>query len=189
MTATRPTRDPYLPLSAYAPDKLPPMPSICYRPTRPIPYVSTRLMSYLPTRMLGHLWVSRYRVMLSTRLYRPRCVLCDVRHSPGTPSTAKSGTELGYAATSDEDKALVSEELAAPLKAEGNAAFSAKKFKVRVIVTGRTTFSQASTEHADAAEKYTAALSHNPFEKIFYSNRSACYVELDECHKVLDPRP
>jgi len=59
------------------------------------------------------------------------------------------------------DRALVDVDAAAPLKAEGNTAFAAKNY-------------------ADAAEKYTAALSFNPFDHIFYSNRSACYAGLEE---------
>ena len=61
----------------------------------------------------------------------------------------------------EEDRALADADAAAPLKAEGNAAFSAKRY-------------------ADAAEKYTAALAQNPFDHIFYSNRSACYAGLEE---------
>ena len=67
------------------------------------------------------------------------------------------------------DLILVDVEAAAPLKAEGNAAFAAKKYEV-------------------AAEKYTAALSFNPSDHIFYSNRSACYAGLageDDCKKAL----
>lgn len=59
------------------------------------------------------------------------------------------------------DRALVDVEAAAPLKAEGNAAFSAKRFE-------------------EAAEKYTAALSWNPFDHVFYSNRSACHAGAGE---------
>lgn len=67
----------------------------------------------------------------------------------------------------DLDRVLVDLEAAAPLKAEGNSAFSAKKFE-------------------DAAAKYTAALSFNPFDHIFYSNRSACYAGLDGEHDSRD---
>ena len=59
------------------------------------------------------------------------------------------------------DRALADAAAAAPLKAEGNAAFAAKRY-------------------SDAADKYTAALSHDPFDHIFYSNRSACYAGLEE---------
>ena len=62
------------------------------------------------------------------------------------------------------DRALVDAEAAAPLKAEGNAAFAAKRFE-------------------EAAGKYTAALSFNPFDHIFLSNRSACYAGLEEEEK------
>ena len=72
----------------------------------------------------------------------------------------------GHATDEALDKAACDVEGAAPLKAEGNAAFTAKRFE-------------------EAAEKYTAALSHNPFDHIFYSNRSACYAELDEAEKAL----
>ena len=59
------------------------------------------------------------------------------------------------------DRALVDAEAAAPLKAEGNKLFGEKKY-------------------TDAVEKYTAALSFNPFDHVFYSNRSACYAAQDD---------
>ena len=64
------------------------------------------------------------------------------------------------------DKVLADPPASLSPKAEGNTAFSAKQFK-------------------QAVEKYTEALVLNPFDHIFYSNRSACYAELDEGHNAL----
>ena len=75
----------------------------------------------------------------------------------------------GHANDASADLDLVDANAAAPLKAEGNTAFSAKNY-------------------ADAAAKYTSALSFNPTDHIFYSNRSACYAGMegeDNCKKAL----
>ena len=71
--------------------------------------------------------------------------------------------DAGHATDPASDAAMSDAALAAPLKAEGNPLFSSKQFE-------------------KAAEKYTAALAMNPLGEgahILYSNRSACYAELD----------
>merc|ERR1719499_120765 len=55
---------------------------------------------------------------------------------------------------------------AAEFKAQGNTFFSTKKWK-------------------EAIEFYTKALEQDPFDHVFYSNRSACYAESEEFDKAL----
>jgi tetratricopeptide (TPR) repeat protein len=86
-----------------------------------------------------------------------------IRDEGGLQQEADGG---GHATDEALDREMADVSAAMPLKAEGNAAFSAKRFE-------------------EAATKYTEALAHNPFDHVFYSNRSACYAELDEGAKAL----
>jgi len=74
--------------------------------------------------------------------------------------------DAGHPTDESNDKAMCDEAAAASAKAEGNKAFSAKDYSVAVT-------------------KYTSALSNNPFDHVFYSNRSACYAGLDDFDKAL----
>mmetsp|Transcript_59673 Transcript_59673/g.194709 ORF Transcript_59673/g.194709 Transcript_59673/m.194709 type:complete len:590 (+) Transcript_59673:121-1890(+) len=58
-------------------------------------------------------------------------------------------------------------EKAAEAKALGNAAFTAKDFK-------------------EAAKHFTEAISHDPTDHVFFSNRSACYASLEQYEKALE---
>ena len=64
------------------------------------------------------------------------------------------------------DAAIRDADAAATLKKEGNTFFAEKNY------------------HA-AGDKYTAALSYDPLDHIFYSNRSACHGSLDDGEKAL----
>merc|ERR1712224_1146479 len=64
------------------------------------------------------------------------------------------------------DRFMRDQAAAAPRKADGNAAFQAKRF-------------------AEAAEHYTKALAEDPFDHVFYSNRSACYAEEQKFEEAL----
>jgi len=52
-------------------------------------------------------------------------------------------------------------------KAKGNAAFSAKSFK-------------------EAIEHFSEAITHDPRDHVFFSNRSACYASLEQYEKALE---
>eukprot|EP00405_Crypthecodinium_cohnii_P017933 CAMPEP_0206443610 /NCGR_PEP_ID=MMETSP0324_2-20121206/14459_1 /ASSEMBLY_ACC=CAM_ASM_000836 /TAXON_ID=2866 /ORGANISM="Crypthecodinium cohnii, Strain Seligo" /LENGTH=580 /DNA_ID=CAMNT_0053911555 /DNA_START=99 /DNA_END=1841 /DNA_ORIENTATION=+ len=58
-------------------------------------------------------------------------------------------------------------EKAAECKAKGNAAFSAKNFE-------------------EAIKHFTEAISHDPTDHVFFSNRSACYASLEKYDKALE---
>jgi len=74
--------------------------------------------------------------------------------------------DAGHAVDEAQDKELRDQKAAAELKASGNALVSAKKWK-------------------EAAEQYTKALAQDPFDHVFYSNRSACYAEQEDYEKAL----
>lgn len=74
--------------------------------------------------------------------------------------------DMGWATDEAADRLIVDTEASLAPKAEGNTAFSAKHYK-------------------DAAAKYSAALALNPFDHVFYSNRSACHAGLDEPKEAL----
>lgn len=67
--------------------------------------------------------------------------------------------DSGHATDEARDRELRDPKGAAELKTLGNKAFGEKKF-------------------SDAAEQYTKALALDPFDHVFYSNRSACYSEM-----------
>lgn len=56
---------------------------------------------------------------------------------------------------------------AAEAKAKGNAAFTAKDFK-------------------EAIKHFTEAISHDPTDHVFFSNRSACFASLEQYEKALE---
>eukprot|EP00929_Paragymnodinium_shiwhaense_P107897 TRINITY_DN74240_c0_g1_i1.p1 TRINITY_DN74240_c0_g1~~TRINITY_DN74240_c0_g1_i1.p1 ORF type:complete len:588 (+),score=240.48 TRINITY_DN74240_c0_g1_i1:82-1845(+) len=62
---------------------------------------------------------------------------------------------------------MSAKELAAAAKAKGNADFSAKNF-------------EAAIKH------FTEAISHDPTDHVFYSNRSACYASLEKFEKAYE---
>lgn len=64
------------------------------------------------------------------------------------------------------DRAGRNPEAAAVCKAAGNKAFLAKNYH-------------------PAVEQYTLALTHDPVDHVFFSNRSACYASLDQPEKAL----
>eukprot|EP00928_Gymnodinium_smaydae_P024349 TRINITY_DN19722_c0_g1_i1.p1 TRINITY_DN19722_c0_g1~~TRINITY_DN19722_c0_g1_i1.p1 ORF type:complete len:418 (+),score=109.73 TRINITY_DN19722_c0_g1_i1:52-1305(+) len=74
--------------------------------------------------------------------------------------------DAGHATDEERDKTMRNPQAAAEIKAKGNAAFSSKKWK-------------------EACEFYTKALEQDPFDHVFYSNRSACYAESEEFEKAL----
>lgn len=74
--------------------------------------------------------------------------------------------DAGHRTNEEQDKEMRNPGAAASLKAEGNAAISAKNWKL-------------------AAEQYTKALAQDPFDHVFYSNRSAAYAESEEYEKAL----
>lgn len=74
--------------------------------------------------------------------------------------------DAGHATDEAKDKEMCDKEAAAAMKALGNPAFSAKKWK-------------------EAAEFYTQAMEQDPFDHVFYSNRSACYAESEELDKAI----
>merc|ERR1740123_1393434 len=61
---------------------------------------------------------------------------------------------------------MVDKGTASDMKAQGNTAFSAKNWSA-------------------ALECYTKALEQNPFDHVFYSNRSACHAEQEDFDKAL----
>lgn len=75
--------------------------------------------------------------------------------------------DAGHITNEEKDREMRDAAAAAEMKALGNAAFSGKKWK-------------------DAAEHYTKALEQDPFDHVFYSNRSACYAESEEFEKALN---
>jgi len=92
-----------------------------------------------------------------------------LEHEPGNQllrSRLQALRDAGHVTDEAKDREMRLPEAAAPLKAEGNKAFAAKKWK-------------------DAADQYTKALEQDPFDHVFYSNRSACYAEDDEYEKAL----
>lgn len=74
--------------------------------------------------------------------------------------------DSGHTTDTEKDRAMRQPEAAAKIKAEGNAAFSAKHW-------------------TQAAEHYTKALAQDPFDHVFYSNRSACHAESEGFQKAL----
>jgi len=74
--------------------------------------------------------------------------------------------DRGHPTDEESDRSVRDQEAAAPFKADGNAAFAKKNFK-------------------EAAEHYTKALTEDPFDHVFYSNRSACYAEEQDFEKAL----
>lgn len=62
---------------------------------------------------------------------------------------------------------MVDKAAAAAAKAKGNAALSAKNFE-------------------EAITAYTEAISHDPTDKVFYSNRSAAYASMSKWQEALD---
>lgn len=74
--------------------------------------------------------------------------------------------DAGHAVDVEKDKELRDQAKAGEFKALGNAAFSGKNWR-------------------DAAAEYTKALAQDPFDHVFYSNRSACYAEQEEYDKAL----
>lgn len=74
--------------------------------------------------------------------------------------------DAGHATEEEKDRAMRNPSAAAPLKAKGNAAIAEKKW-------------------TEAAEHYTNALAQDPFDHVFYSNRSAAYAEQEEYEKAL----
>jgi len=74
--------------------------------------------------------------------------------------------DAGHATDEAKDREMRDQKSAAEFKAQGNTAFSGKKWK-------------------EAIESYTKALEQDPFDHVFYSNRSACYAESEEFDKAL----
>jgi tetratricopeptide (TPR) repeat protein len=74
--------------------------------------------------------------------------------------------DMGWATDETADRLMADTAASLGPKAEGNTAFAAKQYK-------------------DAAAKYSAALALNPFDHVFYSNRSACHAGLDEPKEAL----
>jgi len=74
--------------------------------------------------------------------------------------------DTGHSTDEAKDREMRDATVAAEMKAKGNAAFSAKKWK-------------------DAIENYTKAMEQDPFDHVFFSNRSACYAESEEFEKAL----
>lgn len=74
--------------------------------------------------------------------------------------------DAGHATDSGMDKEMRDQTAAASHKEKGNAAFSAKRF-------------------SEAVDHYMRALAQDPFDHVFYSNRSACYAEEQEFDKAL----
>jgi len=92
-----------------------------------------------------------------------------LKNEPGNAllrSKLQALRDAGYITNEEQDKALVDEEAASKHKAQGNTNFSAKKWQ-------------------DAVDCYTKAMEQNPFDHVFFSNRSACYAELEEFEKAL----
>ena len=81
-------------------------------------------------------------------------------------SRLQSLRDAGHATDDAADKLLADSAASLVPKADGNAQFSAKRFE-------------------QAANKYTEALSLDPYNHVFYSNRSACYAELDQAENAL----
>jgi tetratricopeptide (TPR) repeat protein len=75
--------------------------------------------------------------------------------------------DAGHSTDAAADKLIADPAASLGPKAEGNTFFSAKQFE-------------------KAVEKYTSALVLDPFNHVFYSNRSACYAELNEGDKALN---
>lgn len=74
--------------------------------------------------------------------------------------------DAGHATDEAKDQAMRDVTAAAAMKAHGNAAFAAKKWK-------------------EAVEHYSKALEQDPLDHVFYSNRSACYAESEEFDRAL----
>ena len=74
--------------------------------------------------------------------------------------------DAGHPTDEEQDRPLVDADAAAAFKAKGNAEFSGKRFR-------------------EAITFYTSALAQDPFNHVFYSNRSACFAEEDECEDAL----
>lgn len=74
--------------------------------------------------------------------------------------------DSGHQTDEESDRGMRDQPAAAPFKADGNAAFSKKDFR-------------------GAIEHYTKALAEDPFDHVFYSNRSACHAELQDFEKAL----
>jgi len=74
--------------------------------------------------------------------------------------------DAGHVTDEAKDKEMRDSTAAAACKAEGNAAFSAKKWK-------------------EGIESYTKAMAQDPVDHVFFSNRSACYAESEEFDKAL----
>ena len=74
--------------------------------------------------------------------------------------------EEGYETNETQDREMRNTTAAQSRKAEGNAAYAAKKWQ-------------------EGVDAYTKALEWDPLDHVFYSNRAACYAELDEFEKAL----
>lgn len=74
--------------------------------------------------------------------------------------------DLGHATDEAKDRAMRNVAAAAEAKAKGNTAFAAKRWK-------------------EAVDHYTAAMEQDPFDHVFFSNRSACYAEDDQFDKAI----
>jgi tetratricopeptide (TPR) repeat protein len=74
--------------------------------------------------------------------------------------------DAGHPTDEAKDREMRDQTAAGECKAQGNAAFSAKRWK-------------------EAIDHYTKAMEQDPFDHVFCSNRSACYAESEEFEKAL----
>eukprot|EP00746_Dinoflagellata_sp_MGD_P135156 gnl/MRDRNA2_/MRDRNA2_69104_c0_seq1.p1 gnl/MRDRNA2_/MRDRNA2_69104_c0~~gnl/MRDRNA2_/MRDRNA2_69104_c0_seq1.p1 ORF type:complete len:543 (+),score=137.53 gnl/MRDRNA2_/MRDRNA2_69104_c0_seq1:114-1742(+) len=74
--------------------------------------------------------------------------------------------DSGYVTDEAKDRETRDPTAAADFKAKGNAAFTAQKW-------------------LEAADMFTKAIEQDPFDHVFYSNRAACYAELDQFENAL----
>jgi len=82
------------------------------------------------------------------------------------PTRLQALRDAGHPTDEAKDREMRDQKAAGECKAQGNAAFSAKRWK-------------------EAIDHYTKAMEQDPFDHVFCSNRSACYAESEEFEKAL----